>query len=219
MAAVRFLVPGRVPGPMGMGVTGMSDVSLGPEWWQASDGRWYPPHLRPGHRGSPDEPTWWQASDGRWYPPHTNPSLRRATPAPATATATPGVAVLTAPRPEGAPTPDAPPSFASFMAARRESPPGPAYPAVGQPPGSAGSAVALSAPGPTVPVTGDPQTPSAAKGPTLPPGGHFVTADPPVSTAARTAMVLAILVWPVGVVAAHLARGRIRRTGEGGYRL
>ena len=25
----------------------MSDVSPGPDWWQASDGRWYPPELRP----------------------------------------------------------------------------------------------------------------------------------------------------------------------------
>ncbi len=26
----------------------MSDVSQGPGWWQASDGRWYPPDQRPG---------------------------------------------------------------------------------------------------------------------------------------------------------------------------
>ena len=25
----------------------MSDISPGPDWWQASDGRWYPPELRP----------------------------------------------------------------------------------------------------------------------------------------------------------------------------
>jgi hypothetical protein len=25
----------------------MSDVSPGPDWWQATDGRWYPPELRP----------------------------------------------------------------------------------------------------------------------------------------------------------------------------
>jgi hypothetical protein len=25
----------------------MSDVSPGPDWWQASDGKWYPPHLHP----------------------------------------------------------------------------------------------------------------------------------------------------------------------------
>lgn len=30
----------------------MSDVSMGPGWWIASDGRWYPPHLHPSHNPS-----------------------------------------------------------------------------------------------------------------------------------------------------------------------
>lgn len=41
----------------------MSDTSQGPGWWQASDGKWYPPiDDAPG-------PGWWLASDGKWYPP------------------------------------------------------------------------------------------------------------------------------------------------------
>jgi hypothetical protein len=58
----------------------MSDTSQGPGWWQANDGRWYPPQQPPGgvqtatlpEPGGADHamgPGWWQASDGRWYPP------------------------------------------------------------------------------------------------------------------------------------------------------
>lgn len=31
----------------------MSDVSQGPGWWQASDGKWYPPHQQPGYQPPP----------------------------------------------------------------------------------------------------------------------------------------------------------------------
>src|SRR5207253_8235812 len=31
----------------------MSDVSQGPGWWQASDGKWYPPQATPGPATSP----------------------------------------------------------------------------------------------------------------------------------------------------------------------
>lgn len=50
----------------------MSDAPAGPGWWQASDGRWYPPQTPP----TPTPPPtagWWQASDGRWYPPTEQP--------------------------------------------------------------------------------------------------------------------------------------------------
>lgn len=48
----------------------MSDAPAGPGWWQASDGRWYPPDARQ----VPDPNAgWWQASDGRWYPPTARP--------------------------------------------------------------------------------------------------------------------------------------------------
>ncbi|WP_421119961.1 DUF4190 domain-containing protein [Aquihabitans daechungensis] len=33
----------------------MSDVSQGPGWWQASDGRWYPPTAKPGTAASVPE--------------------------------------------------------------------------------------------------------------------------------------------------------------------
>lgn len=39
----------------------MSDAPQGEGWWQASDGKWYPPEQPP--------PGYWQAADGRWYPP------------------------------------------------------------------------------------------------------------------------------------------------------
>jgi CRP/FNR family transcriptional regulator, cyclic AMP receptor protein len=31
----------------------MSDVSLGPDWWVASDGKWYPPELHPNYIPAP----------------------------------------------------------------------------------------------------------------------------------------------------------------------
>jgi hypothetical protein len=38
----------------------MSDVSQGPGWWLASDGRWYPPELAPGDpAGITPAPQWW----------------------------------------------------------------------------------------------------------------------------------------------------------------
>jgi hypothetical protein len=43
----------------------LSDVSQGPGWWQASDGKWYPPK----EAESPPAPGWWLAADGKWYPP------------------------------------------------------------------------------------------------------------------------------------------------------
>lgn len=70
----------------------MSDNPLGPDWWLASDGKWYPPTSRPGGGAppvfdegpadSPPAPDWWLASDGKWYPPSDHPSAahRRATP-------------------------------------------------------------------------------------------------------------------------------------------
>lgn len=53
----------------------MADEARSPGWWLASDGRWYPPHLHPGHAASA-APAWWQASDGRWYPPEAHPTAR-----------------------------------------------------------------------------------------------------------------------------------------------
>ncbi|MCC5951751.1 MAG: hypothetical protein JJU45_06600 [Acidimicrobiia bacterium] len=41
----------------------MSDAPGGSNWWQASDGKWYPP------ADQAPEPGWWLASDGKWYPP------------------------------------------------------------------------------------------------------------------------------------------------------
>jgi uncharacterized RDD family membrane protein YckC len=35
----------------------MSDTSQGPGWWQASDGKWYPPESAPSSGASPSSPT------------------------------------------------------------------------------------------------------------------------------------------------------------------
>jgi hypothetical protein len=52
----------------------MSDAPQGPGWWQASDGKWYPPQpqaqpVAPPANSVAPGPGWWQASDGNWYPP------------------------------------------------------------------------------------------------------------------------------------------------------
>ncbi len=65
----------------------MSDTSMGPGWWEASDGKWYPPResdeapapgwwlaadgkwYPPADADTPPEPGWWLAADGKWYPP------------------------------------------------------------------------------------------------------------------------------------------------------
>jgi hypothetical protein len=61
----------------------MSDTPQGPNWWQASNCKWYdpslappgyvPPAVPPQHMYLPRGPNWWQASDGKWYPPEQAP--------------------------------------------------------------------------------------------------------------------------------------------------
>ena len=41
----------------------MSEQSQGPGWWQASDGRWYPPESRPA-TAPPPQPAWQPAAAG-----------------------------------------------------------------------------------------------------------------------------------------------------------
>jgi len=52
----------------------MSDTPAGPDWWLASDGKWYPPSSRaavapqtpvfgPGPYDTPPAADWWLASD------------------------------------------------------------------------------------------------------------------------------------------------------------
>ena len=40
-------------------------MARGPDWWLASDGKWYPPT----DADRAPAPGWWLASDGKWYPP------------------------------------------------------------------------------------------------------------------------------------------------------
>jgi hypothetical protein len=47
----------------------VSDVSRGPGWWLASDGKWYPPELHPAYR-PPPPPLW---TDARDVPPPVPP--------------------------------------------------------------------------------------------------------------------------------------------------
>ena len=114
----------------------MSDVSQGPGWWQASDGKWYPPRdaaqapapgwwlasdgnwYPPRESEEPPHPGWWLAADGKWYPPEspTEPEPTTET------TAEPTVQAITEPdpapdvapevEPEHAPAPDGAPAAA-----------------------------------------------------------------------------------------------------------
>jgi hypothetical protein len=75
----------------------MSDVSQGDGWWEAKDGKWYPPERHPDYKApaqvvAPVAPTpppppsslegdgWWKASDGNWYPPERHPSYQPPNP-------------------------------------------------------------------------------------------------------------------------------------------
>jgi Domain of unknown function (DUF4190) len=48
-----------------------------------------------------------------------------------------------------------------------------------------------------------------------PPARVYVTA-PPTNGMAIAALILAFVFYPVGIVLGHVARGQIKRTGEGG---
>lgn len=76
----------------------MSDVSQGPGWWQASDGKWYPPR----ESDEPPGPGWWLASDGKWYPPELRSASAGGSGAAAVAAHT--RAVTGQPRPSERPT-------------------------------------------------------------------------------------------------------------------
>jgi hypothetical protein len=74
----------------------MSDVSQGYGWWEAKDGKWYPPERHPDYKvptqvaapivSAPEPPPslqgdgWWKASDGNWYPPERHPSYQPPNP-------------------------------------------------------------------------------------------------------------------------------------------
>jgi len=57
----------------------MSDVSQGPGWWIASDGKWYPPQEQSTTAPAPlaadvaPAPGYWRGTDGNWYPPQQTP--------------------------------------------------------------------------------------------------------------------------------------------------
>lgn len=46
----------------------MSDVSQGPGWWQASDGKWYPPESAPGGQAAAPQPQGFGAPVGGFNP-------------------------------------------------------------------------------------------------------------------------------------------------------
>ncbi len=60
----------------------MSDIPYD-GWWQASDGRWYPPDTQPGDApGGPQAPPegWYQDDDGTWHPPQAPNGAPEPTP-------------------------------------------------------------------------------------------------------------------------------------------
>jgi diguanylate cyclase (GGDEF)-like protein len=93
----------------------MTDVSQGPGWWLASDGKWYPPHLHPGRHEKTTEPTWWRASDGNWYPPELHPAARNGGAARALAPASGATGAAPAPG-SGPPVVSQPPNGAAATA-------------------------------------------------------------------------------------------------------
>jgi hypothetical protein len=133
----------------------MSDTSQGPGWWQASDGKWYPPAdtEQPG-------PGWWLASDGNWYPPEQRMPVKpvakparpnAAAPAPARAATTD---LGTPAGPAVAPTPPTPTPAAPVASSPAATPEPDRSPGFGAP---------------VKPVAAAPKGPDAA--PATPPAG------------------------------------------------
>ena len=61
---------------------GVSDTSHGPDWWQASDGKWYPPETHPPQRSEPPAPLPSPAVALPIPAPPPTPSLPSPAPAP-----------------------------------------------------------------------------------------------------------------------------------------
>ena len=126
----------------------MSEQAPAPGWWQASDGKWYPPEARQGDAGGAGPaPGWWQASDGKWYPPEAR---QQATPPPGWWQASDGKWYP----PEARPTSTAP--AGGGAASPAPAPAGGPGPGGGQPTGPRGD------PG-RPPVASAPPSPSAAR--------------------------------------------------------
>jgi hypothetical protein len=58
-----FTIYGEIAGVLGLACVACGAILLGrsaaapPGWWQASDGRWYPPETRPDYRPPPANPS------------------------------------------------------------------------------------------------------------------------------------------------------------------
>jgi hypothetical protein len=182
-------------------------VSQGRGWWQASDGKWYPPHLHRDYQPEhPGDPTWWQAADGNWYPPDLTPPGYHDSGATATA-ATQSEAeekgwstnlLLD----EEAPTVSGQRPSATWNVNRK--PVTPEETLADLPPSTRGSSRVTA----TGIGTAD-----------LPPGARIEPDHQPPSVASVVALVLSVLVWPVGLIVTLVVRRRLRRTGAGGWAL
>ncbi len=182
----------------------MSDVSQGQGWWQASDGKWYPPK----DAEKAPAPGWWLASDGKWYPPIESEQApkpgwwlaadgkwyapeQRTTPASATGTPGPGSGP-TKPVPAkpvaAKPVPAKPVPAKSVAAQPASAKPVPATPAAAAPGAAApaGAAPAAAAPPTAKPATAKPVAakPVAAK----PVAAKPAPAKAPGSGGRRTAL-------------------------------
>jgi hypothetical protein len=113
----------------------MSDTQQGPQWWRASDGKWYPPESHPAYRSPPPAPAFGNPVPTAHYgAPPTGPSV------PPIGYPTPGGTVPPTPYP--APAGGAPPwggPYAPYGAAM-----GNAYPAAKQTNGLAIASLACS---------------------------------------------------------------------------
>jgi len=145
-----------------------SDDPPMPGWWLAADGKWYPPR----EAQDPPAPGWWLASDGRWYPPSDAPGSDSDGPvgepagAPAAVEATPPEA-----EPESEPEPDQPAPVASAPA---EPEPVPAA----TDPTPPATTPAVTTPAVTTPAVTTPTTATPAAARTGAPVRHRASAAP-----------------------------------------
>ncbi len=116
----------------------MSDTSQGPGWWQASDGKWYPPDLYPADHPRPDEPASDSAPDAESSggPPVTDATTVVSPPEHAAPAEPPAAEPMPVQPPDAAPPPfagsAAPPDWSAATEATTAIPAGPP-PGWGQP--------------------------------------------------------------------------------------
>ncbi len=184
----------------------MTDTSQGPGWWLASDGKWYAPELHPNasasvYSGIADAPVAERDSPVNGFCPACGTERVSG----ASFCASCGSALTGQSGDAALPVhqQNVPPMSTSGL------PPFDAPPEAGMPP----HREPFQGPSPLPPIPGSsPYAPDPGHTPS--PGGNEPL--PPTNSTATLALVFSILFWPVGIILGHIARAKIRRTGERG---